>query len=49
MEEKRTNTTSPPDPIHEATTPAGQGVLDEDALRKATEAWERAAGLTPDT
>ena len=38
------DTTSPPDPIHEATTPPGQGDRDEDAIEKAEEKLEQAGG-----
>ena len=37
MEEKPKDTTSPPDAIHEATRPPGQGELDQEALDKGRE------------
>jgi hypothetical protein len=36
--------TSPPDPTHEATTPPGNGDLDQDALKKAEEGLETPGG-----
>ena len=47
MEKKREekNITSPPGgKIHEATTPPGQGDLDEDAVKKGREGLDRAGG-----
>ncbi len=44
MEENNSSTTTPPDAIHEATTPPGQGVVDEEAVRKSRAALELAAG-----
>jgi hypothetical protein len=40
MEETPKTTTSPPDKIHEASRPAGQGDLDKEALEKGRERWE---------
>ena len=37
-------TTSPPDPTHEATTPPGNPDTDEDAGREAEEGLRRAGG-----
>ncbi len=36
--------TSPPDPTHEATTPPGNGELDQEALDKAEEQLEQPGG-----
>ncbi len=36
--------TAPPDPTHEATTPPGQGDLDERALKEAEDRLEQAGG-----
>ena len=50
IEERKDNegherdTTSPPDPTHEATTPPGQGDRDEDAIKKAEEKLDQAGG-----
>jgi hypothetical protein len=45
MEEKQQqSTTSPPNATHEATTPAGQGKVDEEAVQKSHAALEFAAG-----
>jgi hypothetical protein len=44
MEEKQLSTTSPPNATHEATTPAGQGTVDEEAVQKSREALDFAAG-----
>ena len=33
--------TSPPDPTHEATTPPGNGEVDQEALQKSEEALEQ--------
>lgn len=43
--EERPNITSPPGgKTHEATTPPGQGDLDEEAVDKSREGLERASG-----
>ena len=39
------DTTSPTEPTHEATTPPGNPDRDEDAIKAAEEALERAAGF----
>jgi hypothetical protein len=44
MEENERSTTSPPEAIYEATTPPGQGELDEEALAKSRDRLELAAG-----
>lgn len=38
------DTTSPPDPIHEATTPPGQGDRDEEAIKEAEDKFGQAGG-----
>ena len=42
--ERDDQTTSPADPTHEATTPPGQGDLDEEAQEKAGEQLDQAGG-----
>ncbi len=44
MDEQEKNITSPPDQTHEATTPPGQGDLDEEAADKSREGLEQAGG-----
>ena len=44
IEREEKDITSPPDETHEATTPPGQGDLDEEALEKGKERWEQAEG-----
>lgn len=44
MDEQTKNTTSPPDAIHEATTPPGQGEVDEAALEAGRRRLVQAAG-----
>ena len=46
MDEQQKTTTSPPDKIYEATTPPGQGELDQEAFDKARERLEFAAGFS---
>ena len=46
MDEQKKTTTSPPEKIHEATKPAGQGELDKEAFEKARERLEFAAGFS---
>ncbi len=36
--------TSPSDPTHEATTPPGNGEVDQDALKKGADTIEQAGG-----
>jgi hypothetical protein len=36
--------TSPPDPTHEATTPPGNGEVDQEAVKKAEEQLEQPGG-----
>ena len=43
MEEKE-QTTSPPDPTHEATTPPGNPEVDQDAVDEAKDDLEQAGG-----
>ena len=38
------DTTSPPDPTHEATTPPGQGERDEGAIKDAEDNLDQAGG-----
>ena len=43
-EEERDDTTSPEEPIHEATTPPGNGESDEGALEEAEDKLDQAGG-----
>jgi hypothetical protein len=40
----KSSITSPPDKTHEATTPPGQGELDQEALEKGRERWAQLLG-----
>jgi hypothetical protein len=42
--EQENDQTSPPDPTHEATTPPGQGDVDEEAVKEGEEELEQAGG-----
>jgi hypothetical protein len=43
-QDERGSATSPDDPTHEATTPPGQGDVDEGAVEKAEEGLDQAGG-----